>query len=465
MDGGGYLNDRERESFCPLHFPSNRSIFEFPGQNKWNPIGRIINELADLVGANTTFMSDFGRRVQELNESLEAAPEYQAFREKLVEYSRDHLGVRGDSIDVQLGLVDPRHILKTLQVFEADGNALYNVADGGQGVQSSVTMAALRAFASVQGGRFFVIADEPEAYLHPLAQQALCSVFEELAAGGTQILLTTHSPHFISVDHMEGLHKVWMNNNRTKTCPFDMDGLLLRRVQRDTERGTPEGIKSRLSKTLTLEAREALFGQLTVLCEGDTEALSLPIWAEIGGHDFSKLGIAVVQSQGKSSMIHLAEFFASFNVPTYLLFDNDSNVPRTEDRVKHVEHNRYLLYFSGAPLIDYPPTGANAAHAVFDPNYERVMRGDPAYSIIETDVNEELGLEPGSSKGIRARMVAIKYREQHLPPPQIIADIVASIVAFRTGTMAPGSPSTTPGTSGSNSAPGPSGGTMSGGAH
>jgi putative ATP-dependent endonuclease of OLD family len=431
IDGGGYLNDREREAFCPLHFPSNRSVFEFPGQNKWNPVGRIIHELADLVGNNSTFMSDFGTRVRDLNASLESAPEYRTFREKLIEYSRDHLGARGETIEVQLGLVDPRHILKTLQVFETDGNAFYNVAEGGQGVQSSVTIAALRAFAAIQGGRFFIIADEPEAFLHPLAQQAISSVFGELARGGTQILLTTHSPHFIIANQIEGLHKVWMENNRTKSCPFDMDGLLQRREERGTERGTAEGIRGRLSKILTLEAREALFAQVAILCEGETEALSLPIWADILGHDFSKLGIAMVQAQGKFSMTSLADFYGSFSLPTFVVFDSDNDVTRAEDRTKHAMHNRFLLRFAGARLEDFPRSCASRRHAVFAPKYERVMREDPNYPQMESLVNSEWGLDSDGYKGIRARGVAMKYRELNLQPPPMIVELVRAVLSFR----------------------------------
>jgi putative ATP-dependent endonuclease of OLD family len=435
-DGEGYVKTRQREGYCPLHFPSDRSVFEFPGHNKWNPIGRIIEELSDLVVGNESFRTGFEGKVLDLNAFLTTAPEYDAFRRKLIYYSKEHLGSRGDSIDVQMGVIDPRHILKTLQIFEMDGNARYNVADGGQGVQSSVTMAALRAFASVSGGRFFVIADEPEAYLHPLAQRSLALVFEELARGGTQVILTTHSPHFVSSDHIEGLHKIWMDGNRTKESPFDMGSLLRRQSSRGIQRGTPEGVKGRLSKILTLEAREALFAQLAVVCEGETESLSLPIWAGYEGHDFSKLGIAVVQSQGKFSMISLAEFYSSFNIPTYLVFDSDSD-PRPSERAKHIEHNRWLIGYSGGVIEDFPATGAYPKYAVLSPNYESVVRIDPEYPRFEAEVNVELGLQGGSSKGVRARAVALRYKESNHPTPSIIRSIVRAIVGCRQSAQDP----------------------------
>jgi putative ATP-dependent endonuclease of the OLD family len=429
LQGSYRVNDETRQRFCPLHFPASREIDEVPGQNTWNPIGRILSELAGLVRENPTFQTEFTRRVVELNATLETAPEYAAFKSDLRRYSQDHLGARGQGISVELGLVDPQQILRTLRIFEASGPTLFNIAEGGQGVQSSVTMAALRAFAAVAGGRLFLIADEPEAYLHPLAQRALRSVFEGMAGGGTQVILTTHSPHFVSVRHLNGLHKVWMESGETRVLPFNVSGMLDHREARGIERGTAEGVTGRLTRALTVEAGEALFAQLAVLCEGESEAMSLPIWAEALGHNIARDGISVVPAQGKFSMIQLADFFATLEIPTYIIFDSDSG--KTEERAKHAQHNRWLLATSDATVEDFPPTTVGTKHAVLSPDFERVLRTDPAYSLAESQVNTELGLDADRSKGIRARFVALKYIDDHLPIPDTMRTLVEAIVDRR----------------------------------
>jgi putative ATP-dependent endonuclease of the OLD family len=428
LDGHG-VNDGVRQQFCPLHFPADREIDEVPGHNTWNPIGRILAELAEMVQRNATFQGDFARRVSELNATLESAPEFASFKAGLGRFSQDHLGTRGRGIQVELGLVDPQQVLRTLRIFESSGSILYNIADGGQGVQSSVTMAALRAFSEVSGGRLFLIADEPEAFLHPLAQRALRSVFEGIASAGSQVILTTHSPHFISVRHLEGLHKVWMESGETRVMPFSVQKLLDQRQARGIVRGTPEGVKSRLTRALTLEAGEALFAQLAVVCEGETESLALPVWSEASGHDLAKEGIAVVQAQGKFSMIQLVEFYTTLDIPVYVVFDSDSG--RVSEKEKHAEHNRWLLAACGAHVEDFPSTAIGPSCAVFSPDFERVMRTDPAYSGAEAVVDFELGLEAGGSKGIRARFVAMKYLEDRTPVPDVMARLVNAIVDRR----------------------------------
>lgn len=430
LDGRG-IKDADRLQFCPIHFPADREVSENPGQNTWNPFGRILSELGEMVKSKPGFSEGFQTRVSDLNSYLDAAREYAAFKQALSRYSRDHLGARGDSIRVELGLVDPEQVLRTLRVFETTSTAQYNVANGGQGVQSSVTMAALRAFAEVCGGRLFIVADEPEAYLHPLAQRALCSVFEKLAQTGTQVILTTHSPHFISVSELTGLHKVWMKDGATNVLPFDVARIVEQQSARGVTPEPKEGILARLSRAMTLESGEGLFARLVVLCEGETESMSLPQWAAGLGHDLARDGVAVVHAGGKFSMIRLAEFYHSLDIPIFLVFDSDSTERDAAKRTEHARHNRWLLTKAGDMPVDFPATSLGQSHAVFDPNFEEVLRGEQDYTAVERTVDSDLGLRPDSSKGIRARFVALNFMDRSLPAPTPILKLVEAIVARR----------------------------------
>lgn len=429
-DGGSYLNSEQREAFCPLHIPPNREVTELPGSSKWTPIGRIIGRLSERLEGDKKLRGAFDAKVKELHGVLETSKDYTEFKAGMKKHAGEQLGTRGTSIEVELGLLDPRRILKTLQIFEQNHAGQFNVADGGQGVQSSVTMAALRAFSEVAGGSLFILADEPEAYLHPLAQRAMYEVFNEIAATGTQIILTTHSPHFIPRDNPAGLHKVWMHEGRTKVVPFDIEALKLLKAARGIKGATPEGVSARLSRMLTVDVREGLFARTVVLCEGESEALSLGIWAQKEGIDLAGDGVAIVASQGKFSMIDLAEFYKVLNIPVFVLFDSDSNKKGT-DATKHAEHNRHLLGFAGAKVEDFPGTGVGKRHAVLAPDLESVLRdADKGYSTAEAEVNAELGLVSGEQKGIRARFVALWYAESKTSTPPPMLDVLKAIREF-----------------------------------
>lgn len=427
-----YITDPDREKLCPLHIPPNREIKDLPGSSRWTPIGRIIYELSKMIEQNETVHSDFVSKMEECVKTLENSPEFSQFKKGLETYSSEQIGRRGENINVKLGLIDHKHLLKTLQIFEILDEEQYNLSEGGQGIQSNVTMAALRAFSDISGGRLFIIADEPEAYLHPLAQKSLCKVFEQIAESGTQIILTTHSPHFISPMHISGVIRIWMEASRTQAKKLDIRELMEKKVQRGISDCTYEGTAARLGKMLSLHIREGLFAKTVVLCEGESEGFSLDIWAEMGGYDIAKDGIAVVPSNGKFSMIDLAELYQALKIPVYLIFDSDTNM--TQNRDSHARHNRWLLEFANEEMVDFPDTKVGERCCVMSPNFEGVLREhDPDYATIESEVNNDLGLEPGKQKGIRARHVAQRYKDEGRPLPSIIEDLLEAIYNFHGG--------------------------------
>ncbi len=52
------------------------------------------------------------------------------------------------------------------------------------------------AYARAFYGGIILVIEEPEAHLHPLAQEWLARKIHQMAADGLQIVITTHSPHF-----------------------------------------------------------------------------------------------------------------------------------------------------------------------------------------------------------------------------------------------------------------------------
>lgn len=427
---GASVTDAARDRYRPIYFPTSREVRELPGANAWNPLGRIISELADRLKSDLNLRAGFDAKATELNAILEQSPDYARFKTKLREYATEHLGSRGRGLDLQLKLVDPENALRTLQVFEEQSGSSYNASASGLGVQSGITMAALRAFADVAGGRFFIIADEPESFLHPLSQEALRAVFEKLFVAGTQVIVTTHSPHFVSSKSLEGLHKVWMDGGATQVLQYGFQDHVNLMQASGITGVDGASISGRLSQHLTIEAREGLFAKTVVLCEGDTEAGSLGVWATMKSIDFPTEGIALVPAHGKMSMPTLAFFYKTLRIPTYIVFDSDSRKTGA-DRRKHAETNRLLLRIEGASEVDFPPGGVHVSYAVFSPDFEDSVRNaDAQYSVKEAEVDDQLGLRPDGSKGIRARHVALRYQTEGLVVPQPICELIDGIKSF-----------------------------------
>jgi predicted ATP-dependent endonuclease of OLD family len=180
---------------------------------------------------------------------------------------------------------------------------------------------------------------------------------------------------------------------------------------------------------MTLQVREGLFARTVVLCEGESEALSMEIWGKILKKDLAREGIAFVSSNGKFSLIDIAEFYSNLKIPVYLIFDSD--IYKIQNKSTHAKHNKYLLKFSNGKVEDFPNTDINKNYCVLSPNFENVLRKDDKnYVNIEKEVDDDLGLEPDKQKGIRARFVALKYGELGMPPPKFIKSLIEAIIEF-----------------------------------
>jgi predicted ATP-dependent endonuclease of OLD family len=86
----------------------------------------------------------------------------------------------------------------------------------GHGLQRSYLLALLQELAgseAVDAPTLILGCEEPELYQHPPQARHLADVFIELATGNNQILVTTHSPLFVSGDGFENTRLVRRPNN------------------------------------------------------------------------------------------------------------------------------------------------------------------------------------------------------------------------------------------------------------
>lgn len=137
------------------------------------------------------------------------------------------------SIRNQLALVEPRKISvrksrpkifpisdpnKSVQVVQpvagiktGDGDFIGSLSRMGHGLQRSYLLALLHELASSdaeEAPTLILACEEPELYQHPPQARHLADVFVRLAEGNNQVLVTTHSPLFVSGDGFEDVRLV-----------------------------------------------------------------------------------------------------------------------------------------------------------------------------------------------------------------------------------------------------------------
>ena len=200
-----------------------------------------------------------------------------------------------------------------LRVKEESGFSI-SATELGDGLQNAMVLAILRAFESTKKKGAILLIEEPEMFLHPQMQRSLYKTLREIGKNN-QVIYTTHSPHFVS-------------------APDYNEVLVVRKGPRGTEvtasdQVLDEPTKLRMQQELDPERNELFFAKRVLVVEGDTEKLTLPVYARRMGIDLDAAGVSILEATGKNNLLIFARISASLGIPTGILFDIDKE-PDTE---------------------------------------------------------------------------------------------------------------------------------------
>ena len=156
--------------------------------------------------------------------------------------------------------------------------------------------------------------EEPELFLRPQAQRYLYRVLHAFAAGGNQVIYSTHAPAFLNVARL--------------------DELAL--VEHDPEAGTrvvqPKRIVGgedfRVLTEFDAERSELFLARAAILVEGVTEKLAFPFVFAALGHDADREAISIVECGGKSNIPLFARICKATGVPFVAVHDRDAELGR-----------------------------------------------------------------------------------------------------------------------------------------
>lgn len=158
----------------------------------------------------------------------------------------------------------------------------------GSGVRSLVSLMAALLSTELDDRHYIILLDEPETSLHADAQHTLRAVLEALAQKpNVQVVYATHSPSMINPILSSSLRLVKRENNGRIATTTILD------------RPVDENFLS-IRSSLGLSAADSLlYGPVTLIVEGPTEVIGLPIilgrlWKE-GVEGFSEVGTLLPQ--------------------------------------------------------------------------------------------------------------------------------------------------------------------------
>ncbi len=250
------------------------------------------------------------------------------------------------------------------RLIAGEGSFEGELARFGHGLQRSYLLVLLQELAGSDDGsspRLILGCEEPELYQHPPQVRHLSAILRKLSLRNSQVVVSTHSPFFVSGDGFEDVRMVRRSIHRDEPSSvsflsyMDLAGEM--NSIRSRQHLRPAGILAKIHQALQPSLSEMFFASRLVLVEGPEDVAYISAYINLldRSDDFHRLGCHMVPASGKSQLLQPLLIAKHLRIPTYLVFDSDANENRSEKTELHRRDNQELLTLLGHPSEDPMP--------------------------------------------------------------------------------------------------------------
>lgn len=435
----GYISNDDRDTcYCVAAHAEDDLSYQLSYRSKGTLLSKIMHRFhGDLVEHQ-----EVKRRLEELfaetKEQFYRIPSFSHFSESLQEQLGDFLGSMTHQLDVDFEAYNPVNFFQALRLQPVEDDGVRALDELGTGEQQVLAISLAYAYAEAFHTGILLILEEPEAHLHPLAQQWLSKRLTSLAEGGVQLIMTTHSPHFIDVMNLEGLTRVQKRDGSTTVIQRSVADL----VEHSVETGVPEdrvdeaNVLPFYRSHATTDLLEGLFSTVVVLVEGPTESLALPVYLEEAGLSAAREGVAVIPVHGKGNLAKWRRLFTLFEIPTYIVFDNDPGDDPGGNKRRDVLAAVGIEEGEGEAYIDAEDWIVEPSFCVFGTDFEQTLRTHfEDYAELEEEAVNEHRID---TKPFQARWVAENLARDDGQPGWERFDELAQTIGALADEAAPG---------------------------
>lgn len=314
------------ECICVVVGADRRLPYQLSYSTKWTLLSKLMRKFHDHLTADEDRVNRLKTKFEEIKGIFGEVDEFGGFQTELSKMFGEMFAGMSYGLQIDFSAYDPSNYFRSLRVLPVEGNTTRTFEELGTGQEQLLALAFAHAYAKAFHSGIVLAIEEPEAHLHPLAQQWLAKHIRQMTVDGLQVVLTTHSPAFVDFLGLEGIVLVRKTAGATTTTQLSAQDLTTFCVQRgaNPQRTTAQTILSFYASHATEEITSGLFAKKVVLVEGPTEALSLPVYFAKAGFNVTKEGVAVIPVMGKGNLAKWWRLFAAYGIPGYVIFDNDT---------------------------------------------------------------------------------------------------------------------------------------------
>ena len=194
----------------------------------------------------------------------------------------------------------------------------------------------------------FIFLDEPEIHLHPYMQRSVINDIRNIINNEDKLFLSllkkifnidgifgqlfvvTHSPNIIS-------------NNFREIIRLDYDNKKIVKAYS----GFNCGISDKEEKQFlshNFKIKEAFFAKTCIVVEGQTERVTLPIFANKIGFNFDGLNIGIIEADGADSIPTVSRLLSHFGIKNICIMDKDKYKLEYKNEYENIFHTEYTFF-------------------------------------------------------------------------------------------------------------------------
>ena len=341
-----------------------------------SPFREMVNFVFKKVLSNSTSFQSLNNTIEKFNSAFMEESSDDGISMNVL---RDEINKEIESWDIDFGMrvneLQPQEIVKSLlSYYLIDKNLGKNidVNSMGQGLQRHLIYTLIRLSSEYNEKEerkkadfspefTLILFEEPEAFLHPSQQVQLDISLKKLAKlEGQQVLISTHSPIFVSknIEDLKTILSVKKQNVVTKIFQIkseDVDKLLNNNYslfkmfsdilkEPNTEPSLTKKIKDRklgqeffdieqkleeeaLKYFMWLDAERArsFFAKHVIICEGATEKVVFDYLMNNLLSDFIDKNVYILDSMGKFNLHRYINLFGKLGITHSVLYDRDDD--------------------------------------------------------------------------------------------------------------------------------------------